>query len=99
MNVYDKPTNNNRPLKASEIKDGCKNLQRAIAIYKPDHIIAFGKTAAKAITQLGIQFHEMPHPSGLNRKLNDKAYVAEKLKGLEDVLSQPIPLKCESEND
>jgi uracil-DNA glycosylase family 4 len=90
INVYDKPTENNRPLTAKEIKAGCNNLQNAITLFKPDLIIAFGKTASRALTLLGYEHYEMPHPSGLNRQLNDPTYVQEKLKGLEALL-QPTP--------
>ena len=97
MNVYDKPTENNRPLNAEEIKSGCNNLQNAIKIFEPDVIVAFGKTAARALTLLGIEHYEMPHPSGLNRQLNDPRYIEEKLKGLEALL-RPIPSVRASEN-
>jgi len=35
-------------------------------------IIPLGKLAAWGIEQTGLEFHELPHPSGRNRKLNDK---------------------------
>jgi uracil-DNA glycosylase len=31
----------------------------------------------------------MPHPSGLNRQLNDKEFVEEKIKGLANYLASP----------
>jgi uracil-DNA glycosylase len=91
INVYDKPTENNRPLKAEEIKSGCINLKNAIATFQPDVIVAFGKTAARALTLLGFEHYEMPHPSGLNRQLNDPTYLEEKLKGLEALLQPTSP--------
>jgi uracil-DNA glycosylase len=35
-------------------------------------IIALGKLASWAMDYTGQQFYELPHPSGLNRKVNDK---------------------------
>lgn len=42
-------------------------------------IIALGEMAAWGLTKVGLEFHKMPHPSGLNHKLNDKEYVAKVL--------------------
>lgn len=81
-NVVNERTDNNRPLKTSEIKANLSRL--AIDVVKADKVIALGKTAATALTMLGAKFYEMPHPSGRNRLLNDPAYVAQKIKGLVD---------------
>ena len=88
-NVVDKPTPNNRPLKASEIKDNIPQLKIWLEKYEGDKIVALGKTAAKALTLLRLPFYDMPHPSGLNRLLNDPEYVAQKLKGLKEFLLSP----------
>lgn len=45
-----------------------------------DKIIALGEAASKHLTNLSIEHFKMDHPSGLNRKLNDKDYVKKKLK-------------------
>ncbi len=82
INVSDKKTENNRPLTMQDTKNNLDNLREDIMIQNPDKIVALGKTAATAMTLLRLNFYEMPHPSGLNRKLNDKEYVAEKIKGL-----------------
>lgn len=43
-------------------------------------IIAFGEEAAKALVQNGVvNYFKLPHPSGRNRKLNNKKYVEEVL--------------------
>ena len=97
LNVYDRPTENNRSLTQKEIKAGCKTVERWVDYHKPDVVVAFGKTASKALTLLGIEHYEMPHPSGLNRQLNDPNHIVEKLKGLEALL-QPTPSECASEN-
>ncbi len=79
-NVMDAPTPNNKPLSVKEIKECLANL--ANKVNGQDRIIALGKTAAKALTLLHLEFYEMPHPSGRNRLLNDKNYVEEKIKGM-----------------
>ena len=41
-------------------------------------IIACGEEAAKALVNFGVvNFFKLPHPSGRNRKLNNKKYVQE----------------------
>lgn len=88
VNVLNKKTDNNRPLKTSEIKANLEQLASNVNGIKPDRIVALGKTAAKALTLLHLAFYEMPHPSGRNRKLNDKNYEAQKVKGLVEYCSQ-----------
>lgn len=88
-NVSDMPTSNNRPLKVSEIKSNLATLQNKIDQMRPHKIIALGRTAEKALTLLRMHHYAMPHPSGLNRKLNDAKYVEEKINGLKNYL-QPI---------
>lgn len=92
LNVANYPTPGNRPLKDAEIKAELDAL--AFRIYgfngaNPDKIIALGRTAESALKMLGIEHYPMPHPSGLNRLLNDPQYVAEKLNGLKEYLKCP----------
>lgn len=82
LNVSSIKTQNNRPLKLSEIKSSLPELARRLQEIRADHIVALGKTATKALTLLGERFFEMPHPSGMNRKLNDKVYMQQKIKEL-----------------
>ena len=42
-------------------------------------IIALGINASKVLKSYNLGHHKMDHPSGLNRKLNDKHYTAEML--------------------
>lgn len=43
-------------------------------------VVALGRKASKHLRQLGVEnFFELPHPSGLNRKLNDENYVNSEL--------------------
>lgn len=79
INVLSKKTPENRPLLKSEIINSLSLLKEDIAGIKPDKIIALGKTASTALTLLGVDFLEMPHPSGRNRLLNNKEYVNEKI--------------------
>lgn len=89
-NVANIVTPNNRPLKMSEIKAALPRLNKLInEDCVPDKVVALGKTAEKALTMLGIPHHAMPHPSGLNRLLNDPLYVAEKINGLKEYLKCP----------
>lgn len=90
INVLDKKTENNRPLKIGEIKSNLEDLKDKIGWLKPDAIIALGKTATKALELINVNFYEMPHPSGRNRLLNDPNYVAEKVKGLNDYVTQAL---------
>lgn len=85
-NVSDNPTEANRPLTVAEIKANLPRLLDKIKNTNPDRVVALGKTAEKALTLLRIPHYAMPHPSGLNRLLNDPLYVAEKIKGLREYL-------------
>lgn len=42
-------------------------------------ILALGNAVSVTLLRLGISHYRLPHPSGLNRKLNDKRYVHEQL--------------------
>lgn len=86
INVCDFKTLNNRPLKTSEIKAALPSLRLKLDQYSSTTIITLGKTAEKAMTLLRLTHYAMPHPSGLNRKLNDSNYVAEKINGLKELL-------------
>lgn len=46
-----------------------------------EKIITLGDYPSKALDKIGISYFKLPHPSGLNRLLNDKTFV-------ENVLSQ-----------
>ena len=92
LNVSNQPTPNNRPLKTSEIQACLQRLEKDITKHvRPDYIITLGKTAEKAlvmmkITETGYDYYAMPHPSGLNRQLNDPKFIQEKIKGLQNYL-------------
>ena len=46
-----------------------------VDIMAGDAIIALGNAASKKLSDLNLSHFVLPHPSGLNRKLNDKKYV------------------------
>ena len=62
--------------KASDID--YNTLSRCVEGY--EKIITLGNFASSALTKLGINHHSMPHPSGLNRNLNDPAYEKQQLR-------------------
>ena len=42
-------------------------------------VIALGNFPSEALRRIGVDHFALPHPSGLNRKLNDKQYEREQL--------------------
>jgi uracil-DNA glycosylase len=85
-NVSDHPTENNRPLKMTEIRLNMDRLRSVIDDIAPTKIVALGKTANTALTLLRQNHLVMPHPSGMNRQLNDPKFVEEKIKELQSYL-------------
>lgn len=81
-NVTDLPTQSNRPLTVKEIKNSLPRLQLKINSANPTKIVALGKTAAKALTLLRIPHYAMPHPSPVNRQLNNQQFIDSKMNGL-----------------
>ena len=78
-NVSCLSTDNNRILKKSEYQ-----LKRLFTeCEKYDIIVALGKTAGNALDKLGIEYFCLPHPSGLNRQINDKEFINDRLKSLQ----------------
>jgi len=51
-------------------------------------IIVLGKEAKKEAEKYELDFFEMPHPSGLNRKLNDKKWLKKQLKACENYIKE-----------
>jgi uracil-DNA glycosylase len=89
INVFNSPTENNRPLKKSEIVLNVDRLKNDVEAIKPTKIVALGKTASTALEIIGAEHYKMPHPSGRNREINDEEYIKEKVKGLENYVSRP----------
>tara|TARA_B100001564_G_C20332618_1_gene530810 strand:+ start:173 stop:538 length:366 start_codon:yes stop_codon:yes gene_type:complete len=42
-------------------------------------VVALGSVASKALTKINVEHFKMPHPSPMNRQLNDKEYERQKL--------------------
>jgi uracil-DNA glycosylase family 4 len=87
INVLNKKTENNRPLKKSEVTSNLEQLKSQLSGIRPTRIVALGKTASTALTLLGQSHLQMPHPSGLNRQLNDQEFVEQKMKELAEYCS------------
>lgn len=71
MNVSDLKTDGNKPLSSSQIKESLPSLKEKLDSYPNARIVALGKTAEKALSALEVNFLALPHPSGMNRLLND----------------------------
>jgi uracil-DNA glycosylase len=81
-NVAPLKTKDNRPLSREEKAHAMASLRVRIAQIDPDRVVALGKTASQVLKKAGLSCFEMEHPSGLNRNLNQKDYVAKKLADL-----------------
>ena len=53
-----------------------------------DRVLALGGFPSKALKKLGVEHFTLPHPSGLNRKLNDREYELSVLKECSDYVFQ-----------
>lgn len=51
-----------------------------------DKIIALGQVVSIALSNVDIDCCSLPHPSGLNRKMNDKEYVHKQLEACKNYL-------------
>ena len=92
VNVLNKKTPKNRPLKRAEVKLNLDQLKENIRCIGPHKVVALGKTAARALTLLRVDFFEMPHPSGRNRLNNNKIFIEKKIKELTEYCqSTPLP--------
>lgn len=98
MNVSDEKTPNNRPLSRREILNSVPSLTKKTA---GKVVITLGKTALDAMIDVVDDYRgttdkdddtptiiSMPHPSGRNRQLNDKEWVAKQLAWAKDKLQR-----------
>lgn len=44
-----------------------------------DKVIALGSLPSTVLTRMGVEHFRMPHPSPLNRLINDRSYIDQKL--------------------
>lgn len=57
-----------------------RNFQLMTITRHFDKIIALGNYSSKVLKSFGIEHFKLPHPSGLNRKLNDNEFIDQELK-------------------
>lgn len=85
-NIYPHKKADNKPLTMREIRGHLPETRKFLDHYRDYKIIALGKTSAKILNMLDVNFFEAPHPSGLNRKLNDKDFVRDMINRLEQFI-------------
>ena len=86
INVCDTKTLQNKPLTIKQIRANLPILKDKLECISNSKIIALGRTAERALTLLRVDHFAAPHPSGLNRKLNDKEYVKQMISELKQYL-------------
>lgn len=59
-----------------------------LEILEEDKVVALGNEASKFLSENNQEHFKLPHPSGLNRKLNDEVYVKEQLKKCREFISE-----------
>jgi hypothetical protein len=79
MNAYHEPGK----CKVSDVN--LDNLRKAL--YKFSKVVALGNFAAEALTKAGIHHFKLPHPSPLNRQINDDRFINECLDGCKEYLN------------
>ncbi len=87
MNLTDEKRSGNRAFTRKELISLEDPVFLRLKSFQNHRIITLGKAPETVIKALGIDFFAMPHPSGLNRLLNDPAYIEEKIKKLRGYLS------------
>jgi len=89
-NISDAKTINNKALSKNQWVAELDILKNKIDKHKNCKIVTLGNTADKALTLLGYDHYNMPHPSGRNRLLNDKAFLERKLSELKSYIEGTI---------
>ncbi len=64
------------------------NHRKTLPIHEHDQIVALGREASNALDKAILPHLRIPHPSGLNRKLNDPREVNRFLKECKDYVLQ-----------
>lgn len=73
--------------KVGSIKQSDVDLDNLVkACYNARRVIALGNFASEALDRAGIRHFKMPHPSPLNRQINDKNFIDEQLSLCRDYL-------------
>lgn len=83
LNLTDMATKSQTQLKKSDINLLDFHYQLAFTYFSTwidfPKVVALGTLPSWALKKLEIEHFALPHPSGLNRKLNDKTFVKEQL--------------------
>lgn len=69
----------NQKYKKADVEVAISRVKNYMEMIKPQKVIALGKMAAKVLKKANIEHFELPHPSGLNRKLNNVEWLQEEL--------------------
>lgn len=86
MNLSDDPTPFNQTIKLSDIDTD--TIYEKLGQFKDHRVIGLGQTVCKVLKKLGITYFEAPHPSGLNRKLNDIKYLDDTLARMKSYIEE-----------
>jgi len=62
------------------------NLSRAV--YKVNKVVALGNFASEALLRVGKSHFKLPHPSPLNRQINDPHFIENCLNNCRQFISQ-----------
>jgi uracil-DNA glycosylase len=63
-----------------------KEIDPTTILVSYDKIIALGNISAKVLTAAGLPYFKLPHPSGRNRKLNDKKWLEKELENAREYI-------------
>lgn len=88
MNICEYKTIDNKPLTRKQIRNHLPDFSERLEELAPDRIVSLGKSAEYGCQILGIPFFPMPHPSGLNRQLNDPKFVQKKIEELRKFIDE-----------
>jgi len=67
------------------LKDIKKEYLREI-VFSYDKVLALGSKVSDILDLMGINHFKLPHPSGLNRQLNNKTYIYSTLRSCKNYL-------------
>ena len=73
----------NKDIDYNYLNNCCKGYEK---------VVALGNFASTALTRINIPHYTLPHPSPLNRKLNDKVFEANQLKSVAEYIHGTNPI-------
>lgn len=74
------------PGKVTKAQVDLDNLRKAV--YSFSKVVALGNFASEALTSIGCDHFKLPHPSPLNRQINDKQFISNALSQCRQYLSK-----------